>query len=100
MEILKISSKSNPNSVAGAIAGMVKEKQNAYKSTYIKLNTIATCLCVLSPIPLLVGAFSGNEFLVTILLTVTLFIIGVGVFLFVTAGTRWSSMEKLLQEGE
>ena len=25
MEVLKISSKSNPNSVAGAIAGMVKE---------------------------------------------------------------------------
>ena len=29
MEILKISSKSNPNSVAGAIAGMVKESQRA-----------------------------------------------------------------------
>ena len=29
MEILKISSKSNPNSVAGAIAGMVKESQKA-----------------------------------------------------------------------
>ena len=27
MEILKISSKSNPNSVAGAIAGLVKESQ-------------------------------------------------------------------------
>ena len=29
MEILKISSKSNPNSVAGAIAGLVKETQKA-----------------------------------------------------------------------
>ena len=29
MEILKISSKSNPNSVAGAIAGLVKESQVA-----------------------------------------------------------------------
>ena len=29
MEILKISSKSNPNSVAGAIAGMVKESNKA-----------------------------------------------------------------------
>ena len=27
METLKISSKSNPNSVAGAIAGLVKESQ-------------------------------------------------------------------------
>ena len=29
MEILKISSKSNPNSVAGAIAGLVKESNQA-----------------------------------------------------------------------
>ena len=29
MEILKISSKSNPNSVAGAIAGLVKESHKA-----------------------------------------------------------------------
>ena len=29
MEILKISSKSNPNSVAGAIAGLVKEENKA-----------------------------------------------------------------------
>ena len=29
MEVLKISSKSNPNSVAGAIAGLVKESSKA-----------------------------------------------------------------------
>ena len=29
MDVLKISSKSNPNSVAGAIAGMVKETRKA-----------------------------------------------------------------------
>ena len=29
MEVLKISSKSNPNSVAGAIAGLIKEKGRA-----------------------------------------------------------------------
>ena len=29
MEVLKISSKSNPNSVAGAIAGLVKESNRA-----------------------------------------------------------------------
>ncbi|NLC87381.1 MAG: stage V sporulation protein S [Clostridiaceae bacterium] len=29
MEVLKISSKSNPNSVAGAIAGLIKEESKA-----------------------------------------------------------------------
>ena len=32
MEVLKISSKSNPNSVAGAIAGLVKENNYEEKS--------------------------------------------------------------------
>ncbi len=29
MDILKVSSKSNPNSVAGALAGVIREKQEA-----------------------------------------------------------------------
>lgn len=29
MDILKVSSKSNPNSVAGALAGVIREKQSA-----------------------------------------------------------------------
>ena len=29
MEVLKVSSKSNPNSVAGALAGVLREKGNA-----------------------------------------------------------------------
>ena len=36
MEILKISSKSNPNSVAGAIAGLVKESNKAERKAFEK----------------------------------------------------------------
>lgn len=82
------------------VKGMVKEKQKETRSAYIKANTVATCICVLSPVPLLIGAFTGNEFLLILLLCVTMVLVGIGVMLFITAGVRWASMKKLLQEGE
>lgn len=82
------------------VIGMVKDKQKDYRNTYMKSNILATCLCVLSPISLLVGAFDGNEMLVVVMLAVTMLMAGIGVFIFITAGVRWASMQKLLKEGE
>lgn len=82
------------------VIGLAKDRQKAYRSTYIKYNYIGTCLCVLSPVPLLCGAFTGNELLTVILLCVTMLIAGVGAMFFIIAGTRWASMQRLLKEGE
>lgn len=82
------------------VKGMVKEKQKTYRNTYIISNIVGTCLCVLSPIPLFIGAFTGNDFYTVVALTFTIFLAGIGVIFFVTAGVRWASMQKLLQEGE
>ena len=41
MEVLKISSKSNPNSVAGAIAGLVKALNQAVKAVAIARGFVA-----------------------------------------------------------
>lgn len=82
------------------VAGMVKEKQNAYKSTYAKYNIIGACVCILSPIPLFIGVFMENEFLMVILLSITMLLAGVGAAIFIAAGVRWASMQKLLKEGD
>ncbi len=82
------------------VRGMVRESQKAYRDIYNKLNIIATCICVLSPVPLLVGAFTGNELLLIAMLSLTLLIVGIGVIFFIIAGVRWASMQKLLREGE
>lgn len=82
------------------VAGMVKEKQRAYRGTYAKCNVIGTCICVLSPVPLLIGAFTENDFFSVVMLTVTMLIAGIGTVFFVVAGVRWASMQKLLKEGE
>lgn len=82
------------------VTGMVQEKQKAYKRSYTRYNIIGACICILSPIPLFIGAFTEQEFLTVIMLTVTMLLAGIGAVLFILAGVRWASMQKLLQEGE
>jgi len=81
------------------VTGMVKEKQKAYRSTYTKFNVIATCLCVISPVPLFIGTFTEKDFFTVIMLVVTMLIAGIGTVLYIVSGVRWASMQKLLKEG-
>ena len=82
------------------VTGMVRERQKEYRPVYVRSNLTATGICVLSPVPLLAGAFTENEFVIVILLTITLLLAGVGAGIFIVAGVRWASMQKLLKEGE
>ena len=82
------------------VKGMVREKQKAARPTYVKSNILATCLCILSPVPLFIGAFMEKEFLVVGMLAVMLLIVGIGVVIFILAGVPWAAMQKLLQEGD
>ncbi len=82
------------------VVGMVKERQKAYRSTYVTCNIIGACLCVISPVPLFIGALAASDFTRVLLLAATMLTVGVGVMFFITAGVREASMQKLLQEGE
>ncbi len=82
------------------VDGMVKEKEKAYRPAYAKTNLIATCLCVLSPVPLFGGMVTEKEAFMVVVLTVTLLLAGIGAALFILAGVRWASMQKLLKEGD
>lgn len=87
---------------AYGVSGMVEERKRQYKSKYSTNNIIGVCLCVLSVIPFFTGVFWGDEnvFIMTIMLSVTLVIAGVGVVFFIRNGIIWASYEKLLQEGD
>lgn len=82
------------------VVGMVKERQKAFRNTYVTSNIIGACLCVISPVPTFVGAVAVNDFTRVLLLAATMLIAGVGVVFFITAGVREASMRKLLQEGD
>ena len=83
------------------VAGMVKERQKAFKPTYDRMNTIGTVLCVLSFVPLFaVMALMHEDFFMTMAVCLLLAVVGIGVYFFVYGGTIYSSMEKLLEEGD
>ena len=82
------------------VKGIVKEKQKAYRGTYIRNNIIGVFLCVASPALIFIGAFTENDVLAIVMLNVMLFFIAIGVTFFITAGVRYASMQLLLKEGE
>ena len=84
---------------ADALA-LVTERKKEFGSIYVRANILATCLCILSPLPLIVSSFSENAILIAAMLGLTIATVGIGVMIFITVGTQNSSIQKLLLEGE
>lgn len=84
------------------VRGMVSERKAQYNKIYTRNNIIGTSLCIMALIPLFGGAiFNGeNDLLLTIMLSASFVIAGVGVVFFIRSGIVWASYEKLLQEGD
>jgi len=68
------------------VTGMVKERKNQYKDTYTRNNVIGAALCILSLVPLFLGAFvvgenetPENELCLVFMLCVMFFMIATGV---------------------
>lgn len=84
------------------VTGMVKERREGYKPTYTQRSVIGVCMCILSLIPLFGGLMLNdvNVLLLTVLLSATLALAGVGVTFLIRSGIVWESFDKLLQEGD
>lgn len=92
--------KSQPFELEYGVRGIVKEKIKAFRGTYTICNIIATCLCIFSPVPLVISAFTEDPLLVCCMLGVTMIIAGIGACIFIVAGVQNASMQKLLKEGD
>ena len=92
--------KNVPFELEYGVKGLVTEKKNAFRPTYVAFNIIATCLCIFSVVPLVILSFTGNDILVAVALGLLMLIVGMGVGMFIIAGTQNASMQKLLKEGE
>ena len=84
------------------VSGMVAERKAQYNRTYTRNNIIGTSFCIMALIPFFGGAMFNdeNELLLTIMLCVSIVLVGIGVVFFVRSGIVWASYEKLLQEGD
>lgn len=86
---------------AYGVTGMVKECKKEYQDIYTRYNIIGTCFCILAVIPLFTALiFTEEDFIMALAVGALLFLVAVGVWFFISAGVRWESMQKLLQEGD
>lgn len=87
---------------AYGVSDMVAEQKAKYNATYTRNNIIGTGLCITAIIPLFIGAIlnDDNTLLLTIMLSVSFVIAGIGVVFFINSGIIWTSYEMLLQEGD
>ena len=92
--------KSVPFELEYGVKGIITERQKQFRNTYVRGNIIATCICIFSPIPLVVSSFAENEMLTVIMLAVTMIIAGIGASLFIVVGVQNASIQKLLMEGD
>ena len=92
--------KNIPFELEYGVKGMVTERKKKFRDTYIKFNIIAACVCIFSPIPLIISGFTENELLVIMMLALLMIVAGIGASIFIVVGGQNASMQKLLKEGE
>ena len=87
---------------AYGVSGMVREEMEKYRDTYNRCNIIGVILCICAAIPLFAATLldDDNDFLWVSMLCILLAVVAGGVYLFVRAGSRWGTYQRLLQEGE
>ena len=87
---------------AYGVSGLVKEKKAAFEPVYTRYLSLGIVLCLLSPLPLLVGAviYERSELLAVSLAALLLCIVSLGVYMIVRVSTVKESFRILLQEGE
>jgi len=75
--------------------------RDAFAAKFTRLIAIGVALCILSAMPLIIAAVLAPqpEYEYTLLTGVLLAMVSIGVFLFVYAGIRKESYDRLLQEG-
>ena len=92
--------KAEPFELEYGVKGLIAEKKKQSRSLYVRTNIVATCICIFSPVPLIISGFLENEFLTVIMLAVTMILAGLGAAAFIIVGIRNASLQKLLQEGD
>ena len=80
------------------VVGAISEKQKNSRPLFAKMNIIATVLCVLSALPLIIFAILGNEIMTIVSIGILLFTVGVAVIMFIIAGMRGEAYSKLLSD--
>lgn len=83
------------------VAGMAKERKKQLRQSYTVRTTVGICLCVLSSLPVFLSELFGEDpFMEILSFCLLLLMVGVGVFLIVSAAIEKGAVEQLLEEGD
>ena len=84
------------------VSEMVNEKRQQYKNKYTKSIITGVCICILSIIPIFIGVMinEDDDLFMVLMVSITLLIVGIGVFFLVLSSVVWSGFEKLLEQGD
>lgn len=86
---------------AYGVEGLVSQRKAVLEPTAVRDRIIATVLCILAVLPLLLAAVLECGDLVLIAMVCTLLLaVGIAVVLFVRSGVRMGSYDRLLQQGD
>lgn len=86
--------------IEAGVTETVRERQRNFHGTYVILNILGAIICVMSTVPILAGAMLDIGLNVYRALVLAVIIAGIGAGLFIFAGVRHASMQKLLKEGK
>ena len=83
------------------VSGMVRERREAFRAVYTRMNIIGTFLCILAVVPLFAACcIDSADILYIIAVCVLLLMVGIGCIFFVYGGVREAAFSKLLEEGD
>lgn len=83
------------------VAGIVEVKKEEFGPVFKICIAVGVVLCILSILPLLIGAaFQAPEMVIICCIGILLVIVAFAVFLFVWSGMIYGSYQKLLEEGD
>ena len=82
------------------VTGIIKEKEKAFRPTYIRFNLVGILTCILAPLPLIISGIGGNDLATVLMLCLMFLIVSVGVFCLVYVGVRWASLRRLQKDPE
>ena len=86
---------------AYGVDGLVSDRKARFEPIALRYRIIATVLCILGVLPLLLSALLElKDLFVVAMVCVLLLIVGAAVALFVLAGVRMGSYDRLLQQGD
>ncbi|MGN1412992.1 MAG: helix-turn-helix domain-containing protein [Anaerovoracaceae bacterium] len=78
----------------------IQQQRKVYQPVFTKNITFGVTLCLISVIPILIGAFWEKDVFEILAVGFLLIVVSFAVYLFVSAAITWGSYDRLLKEGD